>query len=210
MYKKKIILTAVFLAILSFSGMFLNTHAKEKKPENSTTENQVNTEEAQIPQAPKKPKKDSTPKKEKPKTNNKNETSNEQQKNENNNTEITGNKENKESTEPQKQEARPTQKENKKETEKEEDKEGKENNLDLPNVNNSEVELKPYFSQISQNEEKKNILKTIISWVLILSGIGLILSVIFSNRKIPKNYTVNKKSKHIAMPHKGKNTKYKL
>ena len=210
MYKKKIILIAAFLAILSLSGIFLIAHAKEKKPENSTTENQINTEEIQIPQAPKKPKKDSTSKKEKPKTNNKNETSGEQQRNENNNEKNTENIENKESPETQKQEVRPTQKENKKEAETEKEEEKKENSLDLPNVNNSEVELKPYFSQISQNEEKKSILKTIISWVLILSGIGLILSVIFSNRKIPKNYTVNKKSKHIAMSHKGKNTKYKL
>ena len=190
MYKKKTILIAVFLTILSFSAIFWNVCAEENNPETSTGE-------TQIPQDPKKPKKDSTTKKAKPKNSNKN-NSNTQKKNENtneNNNEK--NIENKEKNENEKKEEPTKQKE--------------EENLDLPNVKNSEVELNPYFSQISQNTQGKSILKTLISWALILAGIILILKVIFSNRKIPKNYVVNKpQSKHATIPRKRNSSKYKL
>lgn len=196
MYKKKNILTVILVITLSFLGMFLNIYAEENNPESSTTEFQTNTEAAQIPQAPKKPKKDSTTKKTKPKINNKNNSST-QKKNENENNNNT-NTENNEKNETEKQEEKPTQP-------KEEEK-----NLDLPNVNNSEVELNPYFSQISQNTEKKSILKTLISWGLILAGIILILKVIFSSKKAPRNHTLNKQqSKHAAIPRKGNRSKYK-
>ncbi|MBQ2671542.1 MAG: hypothetical protein IJG00_01885 [Clostridia bacterium] len=186
MYKKKNILIIVFFASLISLGMLLNACAEETPSESS----QINTEETQIPQAPKKPKKDSTPKKEKPKKNNQNDPKTSQQKNEST-----------KSAEPQEKNETNTDQENQKQEEK---------NLDLPNVKNSEVQLKPYFSQISQNTEGKSILKTLISWALILAGIILILKVIFSNRKIPKSYTFNKKSKHTIIPHKGKPNKYNL
>ena len=50
--------------------------------------------------------------------------------------------------------------------------------LNLPNVTTTEVEASPYFSNIFKNKNQKNILKTIISWLLIISGIFLILHVI--------------------------------
>ena len=192
MCKNKTILTAILLIIFFFSGIFLNANAEEQKPETPTAEAQLNTEEIS-PQPPKSPKKDSVPKKEKTKNNNKNSTD-AHKKNENTNAK---NKENKEKSESEKQKEIPKPKK-------------EEKNLDLPNVNNSEVELNPYFSQISQNTQEKSILKTLISWGLILVGIILILKVINSNRKIPKNYTINKKNKHSAISHKGNHVNYKL
>ncbi|MBQ6142955.1 MAG: hypothetical protein IJI84_00435 [Clostridia bacterium] len=189
MYKKKNILTTAFFTALLASGIFFNACAEEIP----TAENQINTEETQIPQAPKKPKKDSTPKKEKPKKADKNSSQNSQQKSENENTK---------SAEPQEK--------NENKTEQEPPQQKEEKSLDLPNINNSEVQLKPYFSQISQNTEGKSILKTLISWALILAGIILILKVVLSNRKIPKSYTFNKKSKHSIIPQKGKPNKYRL
>ncbi len=194
MCKNKTILTAILLIIAFFSGIFLNANAEEQKPETPTAEAQLNTEEISS-QPPKSPKKDSVPKKEKTKNNNKNSTD-AHKKNENENTNAK-NTENKEKSESEKQkEITKSKKEEK--------------NLDLPNVNNSEVELNPYFSQISQNTQEKSILKTLISWGLILVGIILILKVIISNRKIPKNYTINKKNKHSAISHKGNHVNYKL
>ena len=196
MYKKKTILTAILLIIFFFSGIFLKTNAEEQKPETPTAEAQLNTEEIS-PQPPKSPKKDSVPKKEKTKNNNKNSTdAHKKNENENTNAKNTENKEKSES-ESEKQKEIPKPKK-------------EEKNLDLPNVNNSEVELNPYFSQISQNTQEKSILKTLISWGLILVGIILILKVIISNRKIPKNYTINKKNKHSAISHKRNHVNYKL
>lgn len=194
MCKNKTILIAILLIIFFFSGIFLNANAEEQKPETPTAEAQLNTEEIS-PQPPKSPKKGSVPKKEKTKNNNKNSTD-AHKKNENENTNAK-NKENKEKSESEKQKEIPKPKK-------------EEKNLDLPNVNNSEVELNPYFSQISQNTQEKSILKTLISWGLILVGIILILKVIISNRKIPKNYTINKKNKHSAISHKGNHVNYKL
>lgn len=183
MNKKKLILTTMLFTVLSFSGViFINVCAEEKKPEASTHENKINAEKVQNTQDLKKNQKSSVPKKDSTlkKEDPPKKNPNKQQEKEN---------ENKEKPTPQKEE---------------------EKALDLPNVSNSEIELRPYFSGISQNIEDKNILKTIISWILILSGVFLILKVVFSNKKIPKNYSFSKKNKHTLTPHKRRTSKYKF
>ncbi len=81
--------------------------------------------------------------------------------------------------------------------------------LDLPEVSDKEIqEISPSHTEFPQ-KNNKNIIKTAASWLLICIGLLIIMKVIISNAKIPKNYEPHIKNKHNFKSKKRKN-KYNL
>lgn len=80
-------------------------------------------------------------------------------------------------------------------------------NLDLPEVNDSEIETKPStIANFFIKNTTPNIIKTIIAWVFILGGILIIIKSIVSSFKTSKKYTPSRNSKHTQR----KNNHYNL
>lgn len=68
--------------------------------------------------------------------------------------------------------------------------------IDLPEVEESEVDTNPSFMQNFITSDKKDLLKACISCILVLSGLFIIIKVIIANFKIPKGYQPTTKRKH--------------
>ena len=68
--------------------------------------------------------------------------------------------------------------------------------IDLPEVDESEVDTDASFMKNFVTSEKKDLLKACISCALVLSGLFIIIRVIVANLRIPKGYQPATKSKH--------------
>jgi hypothetical protein len=82
---------------------------------------------------------------------------------------------------------------------------------DLPEVSAAEAEEISSPVLELPPKDNKNIIKTIISWILICTGLLIVVKVIISNVRIPKNYEPHIKNKHgfKSGKRKSKYIKYK-
>lgn len=68
--------------------------------------------------------------------------------------------------------------------------------IDLPEVDDSDIETNTSFVQYLATSNKQDILKACISFILVLSGLFIIIKVIIANFKIPRGYQPSTKNKH--------------
>ena len=68
--------------------------------------------------------------------------------------------------------------------------------IDLPEVDDSEVDTDPGFIQNLVTSENKDLVKACVSCVLVLSGLFIIIKVIIANFRMPKGYQPSTKRKH--------------
>lgn len=81
--------------------------------------------------------------------------------------------------------------------------------LDLPEVSDNETRENSSSKFEVPEKSNKSMIKTAISWLLIGLGTLIIIKVIISNLKIPKNYEPHIKNKHSSKSNKRK-SKYNL
>ena len=210
--KNKLSLCSVIFALfaLPFTNIFANENAQTSPDTNSTTNNTEENLKPSIP-PPKEPKKDKvTPKIKNKFVPQKQQSSSEQQA-------VQTQQDDSQAVEQKPEE--PSKKEQPKETKKQESAvpaegdsgllgEGEKTNeqeskksdnlseIDLPEVNESEVDTDPSFMQKLVTSGKKDLLKACVSCILVLSGLFIIIKVIIANFKIPKGYQPTTKRKH--------------
>lgn len=79
----------------------------------------------------------------------------------------------------------------------------------LPEVSDKEVRENSSSNLELPQKDNKNIIKTVVSWLLMIIGLSIIIKVIISNFRIPKNYEPHIKNKHSFKSGK-KKSKYDL
>ena len=79
--------------------------------------------------------------------------------------------------------------------------------FNLPKVSDSEVNsaMSKFIPKPKSQKKKANIFLTILSWSMIISGIFIILKVIFDNLKIPRGFDPRIKIKHGSKKNNRKN-----
>lgn len=69
--------------------------------------------------------------------------------------------------------------------------------IDLPEVDDSEIETNANFIQSLTASNKQDLAKACISFILVISGLFIIIKVIIANFKIPRGYQPSTKNKHF-------------
>ncbi len=83
------------------------------------------------------------------------------------------------------------------------------NGITLPDVSFEEINAAETISQLTPDKnDGNNIVKTIISLTLVLTGVIVIVFVIFSNRRIPKSYEPNKFGRNSRSKNKKSTKRY--